>query len=236
MHRAYPGELEEERTREFIPPLENGDHLSREEFERRYHAMPNLKKAELIDGVVYMPSLLRFRHHGRPSRILSTWMGTYEAATPGVEGADNATLRLDPESEPQPDGLLMISSRCGGQAAIDEDDYVSGAPELAVEAAASSASYDLHEKLEAYRRNGVLEYLVWRVLDREVDWFKLHGQDYVRLAADEQGIIRSEVFPGLWLDTQGLLAFDLRRVLEVLQQGIASAEHAAFVARLQAAG
>lgn len=40
--------------RSAIPPLENGDGLSRAEFERRYDAMPELKKAELLEGIVYM--------------------------------------------------------------------------------------------------------------------------------------------------------------------------------------
>ncbi len=219
----------------WVPPLENGDRLTRVEFERRYDAMPGVHKAELIEGVVFMPSPLRIRRHGRPSRHLSTWLGTYEAATPGVEGGNNSTVRLDLDNEPQPDGVLYIDPARGGQARISADDYLEGAPELVAEISASRASYDLNAKLTIYRRNSVQEYLVWRVLDGEIDWFRLRQADYERLVPDAGGLLRSEVFPGLWLDVPALLAGDLARVLAVVQQGTASPEHAAFVARLAAA-
>ncbi|MGO9600026.1 MAG: Uma2 family endonuclease, partial [Isosphaeraceae bacterium] len=148
-----------------LPPLENGDRLTRPEFERRYEAMPELKKAELIEGVVYMPSPVRHRRHSRPNYHLSTWVGFYETMTPGVEGGGNGTVRLDLDNEPQPDVYLMIAPEQGGQAKLSADDYVEGAPELVAEVASSSASYDLHVKLHVYRRSGVREYLVWRVLD-----------------------------------------------------------------------
>ena len=121
-------------------PLENGDRLTRHEFERRYHAMPHLKKAELIEGVVYVPSPLRYRRHGRPHSLIIGWLAAYEAVTPEVESADNVTVRLDLDNEPQPDALLRIDEACGGQSRISEDDYVEGAPELIVEIASSSAS------------------------------------------------------------------------------------------------
>jgi Uma2 family endonuclease len=149
-----------------VLPLENGDRLTRQEFERRYEAILGLKKAELIEGVVYVPAALRYRRHGKPHGLIMTWLGVYEAATPGVESADNTTVRLDWENEPQPDALLRIDEACGGQSWISEDDYVEGAPELIVEIAASSASYDLHDKLRVYRRNGVLEYLVWQAAEQ----------------------------------------------------------------------
>lgn len=219
-----------------LPPLETGDRLTRAEFERRYEAMPHLKKAELIEGVVYVPSPVRHRRHGRPNARLVTWLGVYEAATPGVEAADNTTARLDVDNEPQPDGLLLIDPARGGQARISVDDFIEGAPELAAEIAASSVSYDLNIKLNVYRRNGVREYVVWRVLNREIDWFVLREGQFERLLPDAQGIYRSEVFPGLWLDAPALLRGDLAAVLARLQEGTRSPEHAAFVARLHAAG
>ena len=115
-----------------VPPLQNGDHLTRDEFERRYDALPHLKKAELIEGVVYMPSPVRQRRHGRPHLHVNTWLGTYEASTPGVEAGDNSTIRLDLDNEPQPDALLFIDPARGGQARISADDYLEGAPELVV--------------------------------------------------------------------------------------------------------
>jgi Uma2 family endonuclease len=217
-----------------MPPLENGDRLTREEFERRYKAMPHLTKAELIEGVVYVPSPVRHRQHGQPHIVLSGWLVQYQASTPGVEASDNSTVRLDLDNEPQPDALLCIAPQYGGQIRLSEDGYIEGAPELVVEIASSSASYDLHAKMQVYRRNGVREYLVWRVLDQEIDWFALHGDQYQRLPCDSNGVYRSEVFPGLWLDARALLRGDLSTVLARVQHGVASPEHAAFIASLQA--
>jgi hypothetical protein len=153
-----------------IPPLQNGDRLTRDEFERRYAAMPDVKKAELVEGVVYMPSPVSTENHGSPHFDLASVLGAYRMATPGVQGGDNATIRLDLDNEPQPDLFLRIAEEHGGQSRI-EDGYVVGAPELVAEIAASRVSYDLHDKLNAYRRNEVREYVVWRVLEREIDWF-----------------------------------------------------------------
>jgi len=155
----------------------------------------------------------------------------YLFATPGILVLDNATLRLDLDNEVQPDVMLLIDAERGGQAIIDEDDYVTGAPELIAEVASSSVSIDLGKKLKVYRRNGVREYLVWRVLDQAIDWFVLRQSQYEPLAAQD-GILKSEVFPGLWLDGPALLAGNLARVQEVIQQGVASPEHRDFVARL----
>jgi Uma2 family endonuclease len=218
-----------------LPPLENGDRLSRSDFEQRYEAMPHVKKAELIEGIVYMPSLVRVRSHGKPHGQIMNWIGTYSAATPGVDFADNATLRLDPDNEPQPDAILWIDAAGSGHTRISEDDYLEGSPELIVEVAASSDSYDLHVKREVYRRNGVQEYIVWRVYDRQVDWLRLENGQYVTVPADAEGLIHSRVFPGLRLAVPALLSGDLAHVLAEVQKGLASAEHRAFVEALTAA-
>jgi Uma2 family endonuclease len=215
-----------------IPELRAGDRLTRAEFERRYAAMPHVKKAELIEGVVYMPSPVTQEDHGAPHFDVITWLGVYRAGTPGVEGGDNPTLRLDLDNEPQPDAFLRILPEYGGQS-HQSGKYVGGAPELIVEVAASSASYDLHDKLHAYRRNEVREYVVWRVWDRAIDWFVLRDDRYQRLQLDAEGQYQSEIFPGLWLAPAALLRSDLAQVLAVLQQGLASPEHAEFVNRLQ---
>ncbi|NET38108.1 MAG: Uma2 family endonuclease [Cyanothece sp. SIO1E1] len=213
-----------------VPPLENGDRLTRDEFERRYQAMPEIKKAELIEGIVCMASPLRAKSHGKPHARVMTWLGIYEAATSGVEVLDNATVRLDADNEPQPDALLRIEQ--GGQSTISEDDYVEGAPELIVEIAASSVSYNLHDKLKVYRRNRVREYLVWRVYDCAFDWFCLGAGKYTQQETNAEGVICSKVFPGLWLAKAALLDGNMAKVLEVLQQGLASADHQAFVDEL----
>ena len=214
------------------PTLEPGDHLSRAEFERRYAARPDIQKAELIEGVVYMPSPARYKKHGRPDHLVHGWLAAYEAATPGVEGAVNSTVRLDLDNEPQPDSFLRIDPVCGGQSHTTDDDYIEGAPELIAEITASSASYDLHSKKNAYRRNQVREYVVVLAEEQRVLWFVLRDGEYTALQPDAAGVFRSEMFPGLWLDSAALLAGDLRRLLATLQQGIASPEHAEFVRRL----
>ncbi len=214
-----------------LPPLSSGDRLTRAEFERRYRAMPHVKKAELIEGVVYMPSPVSASHSQAHGDVMS-WLGVYRMATPGVALHDNATVRLDTDNEVQPDALLRLTR--GGRSQISADNYLTGAPELIVEVAGSSAAIDLHDKLRVYRRNGVQEYVVWQIYDERIDWFTLQEGQYVPLPAgpDETGVIRSQVFPGLWLDVPALLAGDLAQVLAVLQQGLASEEHAAFVTRL----
>jgi Uma2 family endonuclease len=218
-----------------LPPLDSGDRLTRSEFERRYAAMPHLKKAELIEGVVYIPSPVRVRSHGKPHGQIIGWVGVYCAATPGVDFADNATLRLDPDNEPQPDTMLWIGAAAGGRSYISDDDYLESPPELIVEVAASSASYDLHDKLKVYRRNGVQEYVVWRVYDRQVDWFRLENERYVTEPPDTAGIIHSRVLPGLRLAVTALIDGDLAGVLAELHKGLAAAEHQAFVDALAAA-
>ena len=215
-----------------LPPLENGDRLTRAEFERRYEAMPNLKKAELIEGIVYMPAALRFRSHGQPHGNLIGWLWTYKIVTPGIELGDNPTVRLDVNNELQPDAILLIEPSAGGQSRLSEDDYVEGAPELVAEIAASSAAIDLGDKKRAYLRNGVQEYLVWQVFEQRLDWFSLQDGIYVSLTPDSQGIIRSRIFPGLWLAVSDLLAGTMQQVLAVLQQGLSSAEHQSFASKL----
>jgi Uma2 family endonuclease len=184
--------------------LESGDHLSQPEFHRRYCARPDIKKAELVEGVVYVASPVRFGAHGEPHATVVLWLGTYSTRVPGVRLGDN---------EVQPDAFLWREEPGGPMV---REDYVRGAPQLVVEVAASSASYDLHEKLRAYRRNGVREYVVWRVLDGAIDWFRLREGEYVRVEPDDRGVIESEAFPGLRLNVPKMLANDAAGVLAEL--------------------
>ena len=216
-----------------IPLLVEGDRLTAAEFERRYHAMPELKKAELIEGVVRMPSPVRWNTHGSPYVLVNTWVGTYWLATPGTQAGADATIRLDLDNVPQPDAALIILPSHGGQATISADDYIEDAPELIVEVAASSASYDLNAKLRVYQRNGVREYIVWRVERQQVDWFVLRDGRFDRLAPSLTGLLCSETFPGLWLDTDALTRGDFVEVMAALQRGIQDPTHAAFVAELR---
>lgn len=156
------------------------------------------------------------------------WLSNYWAATPGIDLCDNTTVRLDLDNEPQPDALLRIN---GGTSQISEDDYIEGSPELVVEIAASSASKDLHDKLRAYDRNGVQEYLVWQIYEQQLNWFSLQAGEYVLLATDNQGMICSQVFPGLWLVEPALLQ-GVATVLTCLQQGLQTPEHTAFKQQL----
>jgi Uma2 family endonuclease len=218
-----------------IPTLQAGDRLTRAEFERRYHATPGVNKAQLIEGIVYMPSPVRYQVHGFPHSILNTVVGYYLAKTPGLGLADNATVRLDPDNAPQPDLMLLLPRHAGGRAKVDVDDYISGSPELVCEVAGSSASIDAHYKKNAYRRNGVREYLLWRTEDRAVDFFQLTDDDYRSATPDAQGLVHSGVFPGLCFDIPALLATDLAKLLAAIDRAIQSPAHAQFVERLRGA-
>jgi Uma2 family endonuclease len=161
-----------------VSPLENGAHLSAAEFLRRYETMPEVKKAELIDGVVYMGSPVRTDHHGEPDSLMQAWLALYAISTPGVKSATNATARLGPDDVPQPDGMLRILPECGGRACLDVRGYLVGGPELVVEVAASSVSLDAREKLASYRRAGVRECVIWRTEEEAVDWWVLEDDEY----------------------------------------------------------
>lgn len=179
-----------------------------------------------------MPSPARHREHGKPHFHSISWLGLYSASTPGVEGSDNATLRLDFENEPQPDALLFLPPEFGGTARVDEDGYLEGAPELILEVSASSASYDLNQKKRAYARNGVPDYIVYLAYEQRVIWFVLRDGVYGEQQPDEDGVLKSENFPGLWLLPGALLSGNLSGVLETLQQGLDSQEHRTFCAAL----
>ncbi|MBI4326622.1 MAG: Uma2 family endonuclease [Chloroflexi bacterium] len=217
-----------------LEPLENGERLTAPEFLRRYEAMPRLKKAELIEGVVYMGSPVRYALHGRPDALVQLWLSHYEAHTPGVEFVANTTTQIDLDNVPQPDAMLRLREECGGQSRVDDRDYLVGAPELVVEIAASSASIDLHDKLNACRRNGVKEYLTWRTVEQQFDWRVLGEGEFRPQTTDAKGIFQSTVFPGLWLSDKALLKRDAAAVLACLETGLRSREHKAFVAELTA--
>lgn len=198
--------------------LESGDRLSRAEFHRRYCLRTDLKRAELVQGVVYVPSPARYGVHDEQQADVATWLGTYAARTTGVKHGLSATIYLAEDSEVQPDGFLFRVPPPDPKAArMTEDKYIEGAPQLVVEVAASSASYDLHDKLRAYEQAGTHEYIVWRTLDEAIDWFRLQDGAYQRVEPDERGVIESAAFPGLRLHVARLLAGDMRGVLAELE-------------------
>jgi Uma2 family endonuclease len=217
-----------------MPPLESGDRLDQKTFHERYEAMPEDARAELIGGIVHMPSPVKPKHARMHARVMS-WLVDYEDATPGVEGFDNATVILGEEGEPQPDGCLIISPESGGQMHYNIDEFLVGAPELVAEVASSTESIDLHAKRDDYQHAGVQEYLVVALRQARVFWFARSPSGFQELQPAWDGLLRSQMFPGLWLDPAALLRRDGNRLREVLQQGLNSPEHAAFVARLTAA-
>lgn len=216
-----------------VLPLQNGDHLTRQEFERRWNAMPKLKRAELIEGRVYLSPPTSIVGHSSPDISLGAILSIYRAGTLGLLTGHAGSVRLDDDNMPQPDLFMMILPAYGGQAKIGSDDLLEGAPELAVEIAASSASYDLHEKLRLYQRSGVREYIVWRTREEQFDCFVSRGGQYTPMSSDD-GVLRSEIFPGLWIDSRALIADDLNNAIAEIQKGLASPEHAAFVEALKA--
>jgi Uma2 family endonuclease len=213
-----------------LEPLRDGERLSREEFHRRYEAMPELKKCELIRGVVYMPSPVTFRGHSKPHAAIFSWLTHYSFRTPGTELGDNGTVILGDEDEPQPDAVLFAPAI--GRCRINDDDYLVGPPELVCEISKSSLARDTSPRFEMYREAGVLEYLIWRVEEGVFDWWRLRDDGYEALPAYEDGVFRSEVFPGLWLDPQAMIRFDDLAITQLLQTGMSTPEYTAFVQRL----
>lgn len=216
-----------------LPVLANGDLLHSKEFLRRYDRMPDVKKAELIDGVVYMSSPVSVSH-AHPDGLVIMWLATYAARTPGTQALPNTTVILDSENTVQPDSLLRLLPARNGRTQETEAKLLSGPPELVVEIAASSASIDAHKKLAAYQRSGVAEYLLWRVDEERFDWLHLEDEEYVAAQPDAAGILRSRVFPGLQVSPAALLAGDSAAVLASLQEGLASPAHTEFVRSLAA--
>ncbi|MEZ4707703.1 MAG: Uma2 family endonuclease [Caldilineaceae bacterium] len=219
-------------ARNGTPPLNSGDFLTRSEFERRYHAHPELKKAELIEGIVYMPSPVSAKLHGDPHFNLITWLGVYGANVPGLRGSDNATLRLDNINDPQPDALLRFDAAQGGRSRLDAEGYLEGPVEFVLEVAASSASYDMNQKKAVYARHGIQEYLVVLTHEQRVAWFVLRDGGYAEIVADADGVLRSETLPGLWLKEAAIWENDLAGLLATVQHGLAAPEHAAFLQSL----
>jgi Uma2 family endonuclease len=213
------------------PPLAAGDFLSLDEFLSRWEALPRIKRAELIRGVVYMPSPVS-PVHGSMENNVSAWLGVYKAYTPGCEAGNNTTWLMEEEA-PQPDTSLWVLPEYGGEAG-EQRGLLSGAPGFLAEVCLSSASYDLHQKLEVYQEAGVQEYLAVLMHERELRWHRLSRRRFKVVPAPADGIYRSNVFPGLWLDSAALLGNEMARVLKVLQQGIDTPEHEAFVNRLAA--
>ena len=193
-----------------VPPLENGDMLTLEEFERRWSFHPEIKKAELIDGMVFLEMAVS-RRHGKPHLTIAAWAALYEARTPDCEALADTTVRVDDKEALQPDVLLRKVE--GGTSTVSLDECIEGPPELAVEIAASSAAYDLHLKKEAYRRAGVQEYLVWQVFEQRLDWWELRDGEYRPPPVSSDGIVESRVFPGLRLPVDDVLAGNLAGVL-----------------------
>lgn len=196
------------------PRLENGDVMTREEFHRLYSDCPGMERVELIEAVVYMPSPIRFKGHGREQALISEWLAAYAATQRDMMWSGPVSVLLDDDNEPEPDAMLFRVSP-----ERFDDGYVAGAPELVVEIAASSKSRDLHQKKRAYERNGVIDYIVWRTDDAAIDWFTLRDGAYSERKADDAGVIESEQFPGLRLNVAAALAMDREAVLAALKAG-----------------
>jgi Uma2 family endonuclease len=220
-------------ARAIIPPPVAGDHLDLAEFWRRCEAHPEIKKAELLDGVVFMPPPV-YDDHSVPDNAASGWLAYYAARTPGTCAHNDRSLQLIGISAVQPDVCLVLLPECGGRTFVNEEQKLAGSPELIFEVAASSTSYDLFEKKDAYHANQVREYLVWQTLDQRFDWFEWTPAEYIRRRPDAKGILRSKTFPGLWLNVRALLDLRFDTVMETLERGVRSPEHKRFVAALRA--
>ncbi len=217
-------------TIETIPPLEPGQHLDRAEFHARYEAMPPETRAELIGGVVFMPPMLGSDHGDNHVPVVGIFF-IYQSVTPGVRANIESTTVLDHRNEVQPDCSLRILEASGGQTRTIPE-WIEGAPELVVEIARSSRSIDLGPKLEEYRRAGVIEYVVLAIDPDEVFWHERIGEAFSQVTPGEDGVYRSKVFPGLWFDPVAFFRGDAQALIATLEAGLASPEHADFVAEL----
>lgn len=215
-----------------IPLLTNGDRLTAKEFCRRWDAMPELKHAELIGGQVYMNPPISAGSHGIPHGQIIVWLGHYSMVTNGVELISESSVHFGPVDLPQPDVMMRVKDRFGGTSRLIRDE-LHGAPELIVEVSSSSAKYDLQIKKPRYAEHGVQEYLVWVVREKRFIWFSLEAGEYVELTASRGGILKSRVFPGLWLDSKGLLADNWPKILGTLRKGMESVEYLEFATKLK---
>jgi Uma2 family endonuclease len=215
-----------------LPGLITGEQMSVEEFLRRWDALPDLKNAELIDGVVYVSSPVS-REHGSLDSLIHWWLATYAHRTHGCATGINSTwLMLG--SAPQPDAYLRILPSHGAQSG-DEALFCTGAPELAVEICITSTEVDFGPKLALYQRAGVREYITVELFGRRMTWRVLENGAYVGQTLPPDGIVRSRAFPGLCLDLEAFWAGDGARMLAALNAGLASDEHQQFVAHLATA-
>jgi len=211
------------------PLLWEGQRLDRETFHRLYSDSPELKRVQLIEGIVYMPSPMRFVQHAHPEVSFTTWLTYFASFTPGVNSGGQATLKIDGKNEYQPDGMLFYDK---GQLIIDNDGYLVGVPELVVEVSASTISVDSNEKYLVYQKYGVKEYLLWNTEAKKITWYGRSGSKFVPMKPNREGIIKSKAFPGLWLNVAAMLKGNLKLVLKTLQEGLSSKEHQKFVASL----
>lgn len=215
----------------FVPPFENGERMDQKTFHALYLQTPPGFKAELIGGVVHMASPVS-GFHSVPNSVTGTWLGVYAAETLGTQSCTDSSAILSEESEPQPDQCLRITEQAGGRSRWNEQRYLIGAPELAIEVANSTAVIDLNEKLRDYERYGVREYLVVVMRERQVRWFVRRKDRFTAMKPDADGVLKSKVFPGLWLDTAGAFDETAARLLATLRKGLTSPEYAKFAAKL----
>ena len=218
---------------EGYPWLENGERMKQKEFHERYLKTPEGFHAELIGGVVYVMASPLKNRHARSDAVACGWLFTYSLETPGTVVQNNATTILAENSEPQPDSALLILPEFGGQSRDGDDESTYGAPELIVETAFSSRSIDLGEKLRDYEKAGVREYIVVNLKSKVVLWHAWADGRFDLLTPDPDGLYRSHVFPGLWLDPDALTARDAVTMIAALRRGLQTPEHAAFVAELE---
>jgi Uma2 family endonuclease len=221
-------------TADALFALENGARMNQPMFHALYKNTPEGFRAQLIGGIVYVMASPTSLRHGRPHARVVHWLGLYSDETPGTDVLDNTTNILGPESEPEPDACLLIQPEYGGRTTTDENEMLVGAPELVVEVANTTRAIDLGRKKADYQEAGVQEYVVVLAQEQSAVWFRHTADGFVDLAVGADGVFRSELFPGLWLDPRGIFDPTTRRLTTVSRKGLASPEHAAFIADLAA--
>ena len=214
------------------PPVD-GDCLSVNEFLRRYLPYRRHLKAELINGLVSLNRGVRADLEDLSNSVIQSWVRSYAGLTPGTRMDVNTIVILAWDTVPQPNIVLRVLSENGGKSRMTDGGTLKDAPELMVDFTTSHQTFDIRDKLGAFRRHGVAEYLVWWANDQKLDWFCLEQGKYALNLPDSNGVLTSPSFPGLRLNLSALLNRNSAAVMATLRRSLESSEHAGFVARLE---
>ena len=213
--------------------LRDGERIPPDEFRRRCGVLEAVGvdfRVEYVNGVVRMMPPPNFAGHTHPIRVMQGLLSAYTRQTPGVIDYTESGVTLPVEetsADVSPDLCLVVQPGRGGQMSVDDAGYFVGPPELVVEVANSSLSYDLGEKRDLYEAAGVQEYLVHATRERRLLMMRRDGDRFRTVMPDADGVLASRIFPGLVFDTAAIIADDIAAAEATLDRVMQSPEVAA---------